>query len=80
MEIRNWYILNGAFWCDIRDTGYFTFHMCKIVKYNSKTNEIKIINGNHTEMTFILDFKKMDSYFITTNKIGKFKEYLANYE
>jgi hypothetical protein len=79
MNIKNWYIQGGAFCCDIKGGEYYTFQQCKIMSYNSKTNKIGIAYGGE-KVEFILDFKKADSYFVTNNKIGKFREILAGYE
>ena len=77
MQYNNWYILQDTFYCDIKVDGIWKFVQCRINKFNEETKKIILISNDGNKYDFILDFKKIDSYFInTSNKVEKFKEYL----
>lgn len=75
MQYNNWYILQGTFYCDIKvENSYWKFTTCKILKYDDVTKKIELVADNNEKYNFILDFKKMDPFFI--NKTNKFADFL----
>jgi hypothetical protein len=81
MEYKNWYILQGNFCADIKiSTDLWEYKQFKVLTFDSKTNKIVLISDNGLRNEFILDYKKMDSYFVTNKKTEQFNKFLKSYE
>ncbi len=82
MEYKNWCILQGNFCADIKvSKDFWQYKQFKVVAFDSKTNKLSIMapdNGIRNE--FILDYKKMDSYFVTNKKTEQFENFLKSYD
>lgn len=82
MEYNNWYINQNLFCCDIKvSDGYWKFYQCKVNKYDDVTKKIILTTTENNKYEFIIDFKKVDKYFVNTfNRIDYFKEYLNKFK
>ncbi len=79
MDHRNWYILQGSFWFNTKINGIDRFLETKVIKYDDKTKKILLKGFNDNNYEFILNWKNIDQWFITNNKINIFKEFLQKY-
>ena len=81
MQYNNWYILQDTFYCDIKVDGIWKFVQCRINKFDESTKKISITSNDGNKYEIIIDFKRIDSYFIgTSNKVEKFKDYLRKFK
>jgi hypothetical protein len=81
MEYINWCILQGNFCADIKiSKDFWQYKQFKVMAFDSKTNKIVLIGDNGVRNEFILDYKKMDSYFVTNKKTEQFEKFLKSYE
>jgi hypothetical protein len=77
MEYNNWYILQGLFNVDINVNGTWKFFQFEIRNFNKDTNRVNLVHENGNSLELVLDFTKIDQYYVKTcNKVNIFKEYL----
>jgi hypothetical protein len=82
MEYKNWCILQGNFCVDVQTSkDFWKYKQFKIKSFNSKTNKLSLLSPDDGScVEIIIDYKKIDSYFITNKKVEVFEKYLKSFD
>ncbi len=82
MEYKNWCILQGNFCVYVQTSkDFWQYKQFKIKSFNSKTNKLSLLSpDNGSSIEIIIDYKKIDSYFVINKKVEVFEKYLKSFD